>query len=48
MFKIACVLGAFQLNFGKFRKGNPMAGVEIVKVKSADDGMRLNRWFLKY
>ncbi len=25
-----------------------MAGVEIVKVKSIDDGMRLNRWFLKY
>jgi len=25
-----------------------MSGVEIVKVKKADDGMRLNRWFLKY
>lgn len=25
-----------------------MAGVSIVKVKQADDGMRLNRWFLKY
>lgn len=25
-----------------------MSGVEIVKVKSVDDGMRLNRWFLKY
>lgn len=25
-----------------------MAGVELVKVKAADDGMRLNRWFLKY
>ena len=25
-----------------------MAGVEIIKVKSLDDGMRLNRWFLKY
>lgn len=25
-----------------------MAGVSIVKVKDADDGMRLNRWFLKY
>lgn len=25
-----------------------MAGVEIIKVKSIDDGMRLNRWFLKY
>ena len=25
-----------------------MAGVEIVKVKACDDGMRLNRWFLKY
>lgn len=25
-----------------------MAGVEIVKVKEIDDGMRLNRWFLKY
>ncbi len=25
-----------------------MSGVEIVKVKDADDGMRLNRWFLKY
>ena len=25
-----------------------MSGVEIVKVKSEDDGMRLNRWFLKY
>ncbi len=23
-------------------------GVEIVKVKSCDDGIRLNRWFLKY
>lgn len=25
-----------------------MAGVELVKVKAIDDGMRLNRWFLKY
>lgn len=25
-----------------------MSGVEIKKVKSEDDGMRLNRWFLKY
>lgn len=25
-----------------------MSGVELVKVKPADDGMRLNRWFLKY
>ena len=25
-----------------------MAGVEIVKVKEIDDGIRLNRWFLKY
>lgn len=25
-----------------------MAGVEFVKVKSEDDGIRLNRWFLKY
>lgn len=25
-----------------------MAGVEIKKVKPEDDGMRLNRWFLKY
>ncbi len=25
-----------------------MAGVEIIKVKEQDDGMRLNRWFLKY
>lgn len=25
-----------------------MAGVEIIKVKSIDEGMRLNRWFLKY
>ena len=25
-----------------------MAGVETIKVKSVDDGMRLNRWFLKY
>lgn len=25
-----------------------MAGVEIKKVKTEDDGMRLNRWFLKY
>ncbi len=25
-----------------------MSGVEIIKVKQADDGMRLNRWFLKY
>ena len=25
-----------------------MSGVELVKVKAIDDGMRLNRWFLKY
>ncbi len=25
-----------------------MSGVEVVKVKPEDDGMRLNRWFLKY
>ena len=25
-----------------------MSGVQIIKVKVADDGMRLNRWFLKY
>lgn len=25
-----------------------MSGVEIVKIKSEDDGIRLNRWFLKY
>lgn len=25
-----------------------MSGVEFIKVKSEDDGMRLNRWFLKY
>ena len=25
-----------------------MSGVEVVKVKSEDDGIRLNRWFLKY
>lgn len=25
-----------------------MSGVEIIKVKANDDGMRLNRWFLKY
>ncbi|MDD7313940.1 MAG: RluA family pseudouridine synthase [bacterium] len=25
-----------------------MAGVQIIKVKPEDDGMRLNRWFLKY
>ncbi len=25
-----------------------MSGVELIKVKAADDGMRLNRWFLKY
>ena len=25
-----------------------MAGVELIKVKPEDDGMRLNRWFLKY
>jgi len=25
-----------------------MAGVEIKKIKPEDDGMRLNRWFLKY
>ena len=25
-----------------------MSGVQIIKVKQADDGMRLNRWFLKY
>jgi len=25
-----------------------MSGVEIIKVKQTDDGMRLNRWFLKY
>ena len=25
-----------------------MAGVKIVKIKQEDDGVRLNRWFLKY
>ena len=25
-----------------------MSGVEFIKVKSEDDGIRLNRWFLKY
>ena len=25
-----------------------MSGVQIVKVKPQDEGMRLNRWFLKY
>ena len=25
-----------------------MSGVELVKVKDIDDGMRLNRWFMKY
>ena len=25
-----------------------MSGVEIIKVKESDDGMRLNRWFMKY
>ena len=25
-----------------------MSGVEIIKVKTEDDGIRLNRWFLKY
>ena len=25
-----------------------MSGVEFIKVKDIDDGMRLNRWFLKY
>ena len=25
-----------------------MSGVELVKVKAEDDGIRLNRWFLKY
>lgn len=25
-----------------------MSGVEIIKVKNEDDGIRLNRWFLKY
>lgn len=25
-----------------------MSGVELIKVKSEDDGIRLNRWFLKY
>ena len=25
-----------------------MSGVQIIKVKPIDDGMRLNRWFLKY
>ena len=25
-----------------------MSGVQVIKVKQADDGMRLNRWFLKY
>lgn len=25
-----------------------MAGVELIKIKDIDDGMRLNRWFLKY
>ena len=23
-------------------------GVKLIKVKPSDDGMRLNRWFLKY
>ena len=25
-----------------------MPGVSLIKVKESDDGMRLNRWFLKY
>jgi 23S rRNA pseudouridine955/2504/2580 synthase len=25
-----------------------MSGVELIKIKAADDGIRLNRWFLKY
>ena len=25
-----------------------MSGVELIKVKDIDDGMRLNRWFMKY
>ena len=25
-----------------------MSGVEIIKIKAEDDGIRLNRWFLKY
>lgn len=25
-----------------------MSGVEIIKIKTEDDGIRLNRWFLKY
>lgn len=25
-----------------------MSGVELVKIKAVDDGMRLNRWFMKY
>ena len=29
-------------------KRNLMAGVALKKVKPEDDGMRLNRWFLKY
>lgn len=25
-----------------------MPGVSLIKVRESDDGMRLNRWFLKY
>ena len=25
-----------------------MSGVEFIKIKTEDDGIRLNRWFLKY
>ena len=47
--KFACVLADFPLNFLCFREREYlMAGVEIVKVKDSDDGMRLNRWLLKY
>ncbi len=33
---------------GKFKKAKRMSDVKIIQVKETDDGMRLNRWFLKY
>ena len=48
MIFFICKLAVLQLNSEQLLKELKMSGVEIVKVKSIDDGMRLNRWFLKY
>lgn len=41
-------LSLIPLELTQIGKGWKMSGVELVKVKDIDDGMRLNRWFLKY